>query len=127
MSENWSHQADWPALPENVSAARRFVAERLHSHGLDTLAGDARLVVSELATNAIVHARTPFTVMLSGTVKTLLISVTDGSMSEFGPPTAAVWSAVHGRGLHLVGAYSQEWGITPTRSGKTVWANFSLA
>lgn len=127
MRDHWSHQADWPALPENVSAARYFVAERLRSHGLDTLVGDTRLVVSELATNAVVHARTPFTVMLSGTVSTVTISVTDGSRSEFAPPTPAVLSAVKGRGLYMVGVYSQEWGITPTQSGKTVWATFMLA
>lgn len=126
MPDHWSHQSDWPPLPENVSAARRFVSERLQSHGLNALVGSARLVVSELATNAVIHARTPFTVMLSGTLETVIVSVTDGSGAELAPPKTTVRTAVQGRGLYLVGVCSQEWGVTPTRTGKTVWASFSL-
>jgi anti-sigma regulatory factor (Ser/Thr protein kinase) len=128
MRTQWSHQADWSALPENVSAARHFVCEQLAAHGFHDLVGDAQLVVSELATNAVVHARTPFTVMLSGDagVDAVRVSVTDGKSFALGAPLAALSFDTRGRGLYLVSAYSKDWGVTPTRAGKTVWASFSL-
>jgi Histidine kinase-like ATPase domain len=127
MLLQWSHQADWPALPENVSAARRFVCGWLAGHDLDALVGDAQLVVSELATNAVLHARTPFTVMVTRTLDTVTVSVTDGVAVDIRGPATAWWYDVSGRGLYMVGAYSKEWGVTPTQRGKTVWATFSLA
>jgi len=127
MHTLWSHQADWPASPENVSAARHFVCGRLIAHGFQDLIGDAQLVVSELATNAVVHAGTPFTVVLSRDGDSVRLSVTDGMAYALDPPVATVWFDTRGRGLYLVSAYSKDWGITPTQAGKTVWASFSLA
>jgi len=126
MRTTWSHQADWPALPENVSQARRFVCGHLADHGLGTLMDEARLVVSELATNAVLHARTPFTVMVSRENGTVDLSVTDGQAWQPDLGSDTQWSDTRGRGLYMVGVYSQTWGVTPTSAGKTVWASFSV-
>jgi anti-sigma regulatory factor (Ser/Thr protein kinase) len=125
MRTTWSHQADWAALPENVSQARRFVSGHLAGHGLGALSDDVRLVVSELVTNAVLHARTPFTVMVSREDGTVELAVTDGMAYRPDPMRGTRhWSDTRGRGLYMVDIYSDTWGVTPTTAGKTVWASF---
>ena len=83
-----------------------------------------RLVVSELATNAVVHARTPFTVTLSSAHGSVLLDIRDASIA------APVRSASHvldlgGRGLMIVDILSQDWGTSTDAHGfKSVWASF---
>lgn len=81
----------------------------------------AQLLVSELVTNALLHAREPAVELavqiVDGHAK---IAVTDHSavlpeLPELDPTT------VGGLGLHIVDALSHRWGITPTGEGKTVW------
>ncbi len=55
-------QLTLPALPESIGVARRFVAAALHDAHAGAAADDAVILVSELATNALLHARTTFTV-----------------------------------------------------------------
>ena len=52
-----------PALPAAAAAAaaRRFVADRCGDWGLDEVCADLALPVSELVTNAVLHARSPAT------------------------------------------------------------------
>ncbi|HEX8496527.1 MAG TPA: ATP-binding protein, partial [Actinomycetales bacterium] len=47
-----------PAIGSSVSLARRFVTSALRERGLEQLCDDAALAVSELVTNAVLHART---------------------------------------------------------------------
>jgi len=99
--------------------------------GRDELAENARLAVSELVTNAILHAEPPMTVHVRGTVEHPRVEVTDQSLvpphrleshhlvdlgDDFSWPTM-------GRGLDLVAAYSERWGadISPNGIGKVVW------
>jgi hypothetical protein len=62
----WSHQATFEASPICASRARDFVTRRLVEHRLLYLVDPVRLVASELATNALVHAQTAFTVTPGG-------------------------------------------------------------
>jgi anti-sigma regulatory factor (Ser/Thr protein kinase) len=126
MRTTWSHQADWPALPGNVSEARQFVCGHLADHGLRAITDDVRLVVSELVTNAVVHARTPFTVMVSREDGTVQLAVTDGMSYLPDLVHSGLWSDTRGRGLFMVDAYSQTWGVRATAAGKTVWASFNV-
>jgi anti-sigma regulatory factor (Ser/Thr protein kinase) len=107
---------------EAPAAARRLVAEALRAcgHAGDVLA-DAELVVSELATNAIIHARSVFSVDVSCQNATVRISVGDGSSL---PPTVrdAGPTAGFGRGMRLVDMLSDAWGVDTTAVGKVVWA-----
>ncbi len=103
-------------------SARQFVAEALKRWGHPTtLIHDAQLVVTELATNAVVHARSPFSVAVRRHGDGVRLSVRDASQTrpiarEPGPLT------ISGRGLYLVGLLSRRWGVEPDADGKTVWA-----
>jgi anti-sigma regulatory factor (Ser/Thr protein kinase) len=82
------------------------------------------LMVSELATNAVRHAQTDFTVAITYTDSMVEVSVSDrgGGTPLKRDPTH---SEPTGRGLLIVDAFSDEWGIT--RSGKTTAIWFRLA
>jgi len=115
-------------MPEPVSAlrARDFVCLHLVEHNLLYLIEDIRLVVSELATNAMVHARTPFTVILSASDGTVLLTIRDGSNSV---PVGAVPQATdrRGGGFLLVEQLSHAWGANTDGAGsKSVWASFNM-
>ena len=64
---------------EAPAAARHFAVATVNAWGAGDLADDAALVVTELAANAIVHARSAFTVILSARDDLLRISVRDAS------------------------------------------------
>jgi hypothetical protein len=102
-------------------AARHFVLATLHEWGADQLNDDAALVVTELTTNAVVHARSEFRVVLSATPTSVRISVADTSPTE---PGCRDFSLVgsSGRGLGLGAAISSQWGTAHVQGGKVVWA-----
>ena len=60
----WTRETVLAAEAVSAAKARAFVREHLLAQGLRDLVEDVRLVVSELATNAMVHAQTPFVVTL---------------------------------------------------------------
>lgn len=70
----WSDDLELTVQPVSAFFARDFVRHRLLAHGMAHLADDVALVVSELATNALVHAQTPFKVSLQASEQTLLLN-----------------------------------------------------
>ena len=113
------------AQPLSVKGARGFVTEVLTEHDLAWLVNDVQMVVSELATNALIHARTSFTVKLRTALgEAVVLEVRDGSQS--GPVIAAIAHlSTTGRGIAIVAALSQDWGVdTYKGGGKSVWAVF---
>ena len=116
VSARFPHDRDAPR------AARRFVLDALRGwgHGGAVLA-DAELLVSELATNAVLHARSPFVVGLRGGQSEIQISVHDASRAAPRRREPAPWAA-SGRGLNIVAALAAGWGVELTPAGKTVWA-----
>jgi anti-sigma regulatory factor (Ser/Thr protein kinase) len=79
------------------------------------------VVATELATNAVLHARSDFVVALRASVDGLHISVEDRSTAA--PVLRNDGSeGFSGRGLVLVDAMSALWGTAPTARGKAVWA-----
>lgn len=122
MESGWSCTGTWPAEPASVARARDFVTAQLLARQLAGRVDEARLVASELATNAVLHARTPFTVTVGGHGSDVTVRVRDGS-SRVPVPGTAVAMAASGRGLFLVGELSQNWGVTvEIDGGKSVWA-----
>jgi anti-sigma regulatory factor (Ser/Thr protein kinase) len=122
---DWSHQTVLAAEAISASRARDFVSIHLIEHHLRYLIEDVRLVVSELATNALGHAQTPFTVTLQEDDQVVLLTVHDGSASVPVHSTANCLDA-DGRGLSIVDLVSRNWGITPGPDGtKSVWAAFA--
>jgi anti-sigma regulatory factor (Ser/Thr protein kinase) len=104
-----------------VTASRRFVTDTLTAWELPHVVDDAALIVSELATNAVMHARSPFTVSLSWEPGTLCISVLDASASMPSVKNPA-GSAISGRGLRVVSGMASRWGTDRDGRGKLVWA-----
>jgi anti-anti-sigma regulatory factor len=85
----------------------------------------AEVVVSELVTNAVVHARTTADMGLRLGDRFLHIGVRDGAIAgpvkKTGDPNLA-----HGHGLRIVAQLASGWGSHPAADGKTVWATFRL-
>jgi anti-sigma regulatory factor (Ser/Thr protein kinase) len=104
------------------AAARSFVTTMLADwgHG-DELVADAQLVVSELVTNAILHARSSFAVVASSDESGVRVAVRDrgAGAPELLRPEPHVPS---GRGLLVIDAVAAAWGVETTGEGKTVWA-----
>ncbi|QNN52430.1 ATP-binding protein [Nocardioides mesophilus] len=122
----WSDTACFPPVPLSAPRARDFVSVRLTEHHLPQLQDAVRLVVSELVTNAIVHAGTPLTVTIEELASQVRVAVHDES------PTAPCARTAHqddtgGRGLAVIERFSSAWGVLPgTRSDKSVWASFAV-
>jgi hypothetical protein len=102
---------------EAPAAARHFAVATLNAWGAGDLAGDVALVVTELAANAIVHARSAFTVILSVHDDLLRISVRDAS-----PLDGAGLHPAPRHGLAVVDTLACRWGVESLgNAGKTVW------
>lgn len=110
----------FPLRQDSARAARRFVAGRLVSRVDAGLAVDAQIITAELAANAIVHARSPFTVTVSHPARGVRIGVHDSM------PLPADGSArlrpVPGHGLHIVAKLAARWAAEPLPAGKIIWA-----
>jgi hypothetical protein len=104
-------------------AARRFVIDTLVKWGDRTLVDDAALVVTELATNAVMHADSDFTVAISSSPTAVRISVGDASSTAPRIRDASL-IASSGRGLGMVASLVSHWGDEPFGVGKVVWAEF---
>jgi len=79
-----------------------------------------QVLVDELVTNAILHARTDATLVAHVDHDHARVEVHDGS--TLAPqPRHYGGDSVTGRGLHLVEALSRRWGVEPTDDGKVVW------
>jgi len=124
VANEWACEGAWPGTPESVAMAREFVAVHLAENLLSGLIDPARLVTSELATNAVRHAQTPFAVSIERSNGDLTLSVRDWS-PDLPVAPESLELADGGHGLKLVDALSVSWGVTvKTDGGKSVWARF---
>ena len=82
-------------------------------------------MVSELATNCMLHARSDFSLHLFVDGGCVRVEATDRAP---GGLSARQYSstATTGRGLRIVESLSTSWGVAPTADGKTVWALLPL-
>ncbi|MFE8920520.1 ATP-binding SpoIIE family protein phosphatase [Streptomyces rochei] len=111
--------------PAEVGRARAAVREQLHAWGLPHLADTAELLVSEVVTNAVRHARARPVDLRLVRADTLLCEVDDDdhdlpALRGAGPDDET------GRGLRVVSALAREWGASRGRTGKTVWFELTL-
>jgi len=105
-----------------VTGARRFVAGLLGDSPREVV--DAvTVMVSELAANCVVHAGTEFEVCVHRSPSSVRVEVTDGSSTQ--PALqAAKPDDLKGRGVFIVDALADDWGVSTApagREGKTVW------
>jgi hypothetical protein len=102
------------------AAARHFAVGTLHDWGAGDIADDAALAVTELAANAIVHAHSAFTILLSAHGDLVRISVRDASPLPSTQGAALAPAPLHGLGV--VDAMASRWGVESLgTAGKTVW------
>jgi anti-sigma regulatory factor (Ser/Thr protein kinase) len=115
---------DLPPTTASVPVARRFVRARLEDSAADGSADldTAALLVSEVVTNAILHARTTVTLTVDIAEDVVRITVRDGSpvlprAHPFAPTSAT------GRGMLLLDRLAKRWGVDadPVTGGKVVW------
>jgi anti-sigma regulatory factor (Ser/Thr protein kinase) len=102
----------------SIGQARNFAVEAADSDGPSTQV--LQLVVSELATNAVLHAQSDFTVRVEQKGDAVTVTVCDGSTM---PPVRKYYGprAVTGRGIGIVEALVTRWGVTRRADGKCVW------
>lgn len=110
---------------DSIGEARSATADALRSWGMESLMSDGLVVVSELATNALVHAGSPFELRLSRHPRSVRIAVLDhgpGTPEPLAPSTVRP----NGRGLQIVDAMSMAWGVSGLKAGtKLVWAELA--
>jgi anti-sigma regulatory factor (Ser/Thr protein kinase) len=116
-------RAAYPADRTAVARARRFVRDTLAEWGADDATDDAVLLTSELATNAVIHARTPFEVICRSAGGTVQVEVVDGDGSQVlpAPPNGDDPDRASGRGLLMPVMLAAEWGVSYAAASKTVW------
>lgn len=109
--------------PSAARDARAWVVEVLDGWPEDSVER-ARLLVSELVTNAVLHARTEITVRGELGADRVRFEVGDGNR---GAPTPKryVADSLTGRGMRLVAALAESWGVERAADGKVVW--FTIA
>ncbi len=114
--------AEEDLAPEATSAgrARALLRRVLSGHDREDALDPAQLAMSEIVTNALVHAGTPMRLRILLAPHGLRVELADGSQRmparrEFGAAAAT------GRGLHLVDELASRWGAYPAGEGKVVW------
>ncbi|MDR6980317.1 hypothetical protein J2X68_007057 [Streptomyces sp. 3330] len=113
LARDFARQAlyawDWLPAP---TADRRAAAE------------DVLLVVSELVTNACLHAEGPDVMVLTCDNKVIRVEVSDRGAGQPAPRTPHRAGRPGGHGMFIVQRLCLDWGVvrTPDVAGKTVWA-----
>jgi anti-sigma regulatory factor (Ser/Thr protein kinase) len=104
---------------ESIGEARRFARGALADQPREALE-EIELMVSELATNCVQHAESDFDVAIERSSETIRVEARDrgGGRPTLRSPTPREPT---GRGLRVVEALSDSWGIEPKDDGKAVW------
>ena len=116
----------FPAELDSVRAARHYVAALLEPSVDQALADDAAIVVTEVASNAVVHGKSAFTVVVSlrpasGQRAQVRVAVRDNAQ-VFWTAGSVPFPVTTGHGLSVVAQLASRWGAEPVPAGKVVWA-----
>jgi anti-sigma regulatory factor (Ser/Thr protein kinase) len=115
-------------VPAVVRDVRGFVRDVFRAWGEDASTPEAEIIVAELASNAVVHARSPFRVSISRTKSEIKLSVSDASTVPPAKPDGnlGVGAGRHGgRGISMVASLSLTWDTQHEVNGKTIWATLT--
>jgi serine/threonine-protein kinase RsbW len=123
-----------PGDSRSPGQARAWVDRWLDTWGIDD-EGVTTLLVSELVTNAVKHTRAAPTLALAVAGGMIEAGVTDGGslrgpipvQREVVAPGSVRVLSETGRGLMIVEALSDDWGVTPNGTGKQVWFRRAVA
>ena len=118
--------SEFPPDPASIPAARHFAVDALDELGAGHR-DEVELLVSELATNAVIHARTKLRLTLCRAGRRVRVEVGDGDRT---PPRVNLRPHPFrpgGRGMCLVNAIADEWGVDLTDDGKIIWFELTCA
>ncbi|MDT4894381.1 MAG: hypothetical protein QOE97_3416 [Pseudonocardiales bacterium] len=122
----WSVARTFPGDARSPSRARAFCVEQLagvlgRRPAADELAEDARIITSELVTNAVQAGSEQIRYCMTLEDSQLRLDVHDDAG---GVPVLrdGELSATYGRGLLITAALADDWGVEPAEGGKDVWA-----
>ncbi|MDX6285790.1 MAG: hypothetical protein QOG53_1275 [Frankiales bacterium] len=117
-----SHLAARPSAPYE---SRQFIAEQCDRLDMPELADTAKLLTSELVTNVVVHTGADPVVAVAVTCGQLVVEVRDEARDlpkDPGDPQAETGESAGGRGLTLVAALAEDWGVRQVPDdGKAIW------
>ncbi|WP_308211731.1 ATP-binding protein [Actinoallomurus soli] len=120
-----------PHAPSSVSEVRKRLCAELRASGVyEEIADDAAVIISELISNALRHARP----LPSGDIRVswthegelIQLAVSDGGSMTEPRRTRAALSSLGGRGLSIVEALSDKWGVSHEAETTTVWAKLRV-
>ncbi|WP_254858000.1 SpoIIE family protein phosphatase [Protofrankia sp. BMG5.30] len=114
-----------PAEPESAVRARSVVGRILTGRRLAAVADDALLLVSEVVTNAVLHARSDLVLRVHQEGDRLRVSVDDREGTRM-PRRASGDDGESGWGLKIVDMLARGWGVETTGDGKRVWFDLAI-
>ena len=109
-----------PALPSSAGEARRLLRDALPGDASEEATDAAALALSEIVTNALVHAGTPMRLRVILAPQSVRVELADGS-DHLPLPRDYSRAAGTGRGLHMVTEVVDQWGAHHDEEGKVVW------
>jgi serine/threonine-protein kinase RsbW len=116
-----------PPVAKAAAAGREWSRETLQEWKLAGLADVVQQLVSELVTNSVEHADTPYVrAVLTRTRGTLRVDVVDEDPVNLPAPTQPGPDDIRGRGLAIVQALSDRWGVSVADEAKSVWCELAL-
>jgi hypothetical protein len=128
QSDRSAHVLGLDPLPASSCRARQFVSGLAEEWGLRSIAEDAALCATELATNALLHSTGRFVVTVRLIGAGIRVEVMDGSPRQIPWATPRTGTASDltamgqsGRGLQIVSAMATRWGVFSTVEAKTIW------
>jgi anti-sigma regulatory factor (Ser/Thr protein kinase) len=132
LGERGVRAATFVADPVSTTEARRFASSLAEELGLARIAPDVALCTSELAANALIHARGPFTVTVRRAGEGIRVDVIDPRPEQL-PVVVPLVGTVRdltersttGRGLQIVATLADRWGVSTTNGAKAVWVELS--
>ena len=110
----------FPSELQSARDARRFAAKALSSWGCDDLEDAVVLLVSELVTNAVIHAHSDVEVVLRLRPERVRVEIIDAA-AEYVQRRDAASEDQSGRGMALTEALASAWGVDTLVAGKSVW------
>ncbi|MFF4526451.1 ATP-binding protein [Streptomyces bluensis] len=130
VSPSWNYTLHLPRDPRAPGVARATLRTVLAAHDLTRHAPTAELLASELLTNAHAHTQGPYALRIRPMERDrLMVAVWDAdprvpdAFKEGAPLVVAEQDDEHGRGLHLVRACADAWGVSgASEGGKLLWA-----
>lgn len=111
-----------PSDTSAVAAARSFASRTLVDFGrTEDLIDKAKLLVTELTTNAVLYAHSPIRLTVGAVDDRVRVEVRDDDPEPLDSPSCPPPEAENGRGLWMVSALAASWGVNRNARGKTVW------